>query len=89
MLVLINHIIVLFFSLLIKAIICNLKLNMKQSFENENTCDILMNEVRMENEPLQELKENASVQREGNKNLKINENIMKEKLRKLHAQRLF
>jgi hypothetical protein len=38
---------------------------------------------------LQELKENASVQREGNKNLKINENIMKEKLRKLHAQRLF
>jgi hypothetical protein len=62
---------------------------MKQSFENENTCDILMNEVRMENEPLQELKENASVQREGNKNLKINENIMKEKLRKLHAQRLF
>jgi len=52
MLVLINHIIVLFFSLFIKAIICNFKLNMKQSFENENTFDIFMNEVRMEDEPL-------------------------------------
>jgi len=52
MLVLINHIIVLFFSLFIKTIICNFKLNMKQSFENENTFDIFMNEVRMEDEPL-------------------------------------
>jgi len=89
MLVLINHIIVLFFSLFIKTIICNFKLNMKQSFENENTFDIFMNEVRMEDEPLWERKENASVQTEGSINLKINEEIMKENLRKLHAQRLF
>jgi len=62
---------------------------MKQSFENENTCDIFMNELKMKNEPLWKPKENASVQREGNINLKINEEIMKENLKKLHAQRLF
>jgi hypothetical protein len=28
---------------------------------NENTCDIFMNEVRVEDEPLQELEENANV----------------------------
>ncbi len=32
------------------------KLNMEQSFENENTYDVFMNEVRMEDEPLQEMK---------------------------------
>jgi hypothetical protein len=26
---------------------------MEQSFKNENTCDIFMNEIRMEDEPLQ------------------------------------
>jgi hypothetical protein len=62
---------------------------MKQSFENENTFDIFMIEVRMEDEPLQEPKENVSVQSEGNKKLKINEEVMTENLRKLHAQRLF
>jgi hypothetical protein len=35
---------------------------MEQSFLNENKCDVLMNEVRMEDEPLQELGKNASVQ---------------------------
>jgi len=27
---------------------------MEQSFENENACDIFMNEIMIENEPLQE-----------------------------------
>ncbi len=69
--------------------ICNFKLNMKQFFENENTYDIFMNEVKMKDEPLQKPKENASVQREGSINLKIDEKIIKENLKKLHAQRLF
>jgi hypothetical protein len=34
---------------------------MEQSFENENTCDIFMNEVRIKNEPLQEPKNFACV----------------------------
>jgi hypothetical protein len=34
---------------------------MEQSFENENTCDIFMNEIRINNEPLQEPEENANV----------------------------
>jgi hypothetical protein len=32
--------------------IFNFKLNMEQYFKNENKCDVSMNEVRMENEPL-------------------------------------
>ncbi len=28
------------------------KLNKNKSFENENVCDVLMNEIVMENEPL-------------------------------------
>ncbi len=32
------------------------KSNMEQSFENENTYDVFMNEVRMKDEPLQEVK---------------------------------
>jgi hypothetical protein len=43
---------------------------MEQSFENENTCDIFMNEVRIQNEPLQEFKENVSVQTKRNRNPK-------------------
>jgi hypothetical protein len=35
---------------------------MEQSFEYENTCDIFMNEVRMEDEPLLEPCENVSCQ---------------------------
>jgi hypothetical protein len=34
---------------------------MEQYFLNENKCDVLMNEVRTEDEPLQELGKNASV----------------------------
>jgi hypothetical protein len=34
---------------------------MEQSFENENTCDIFMNEVRIKNEHLQEPKKFACV----------------------------
>jgi hypothetical protein len=34
---------------------------MEQFFENENTHDIFINDVRMENKPLQKLEENASV----------------------------
>ncbi len=58
------------FSLLIKVIILNFKLNMEQSFKNENTYDVFMNEVKMEAEPLKEPKENASVQTRGSKNPK-------------------
>jgi hypothetical protein len=43
---------------------------MKQSFENKNACDIFMNDVRMENEPLLESKENGNVQIEGSRNPK-------------------
>jgi len=35
---------------------------MQQSSKFENTCDIFMNERRMEDEPLQELEENVNVQ---------------------------
>jgi len=38
-----------------KAIFFNFKLNVEKFFEDENTCDIFMNEVRMEDEPLLEL----------------------------------
>jgi hypothetical protein len=63
--------------------------------EIESTCDILMNEVRMEDEPLLEpqeninLEENESFQIEGNKNLGMNEEKMKENFLKLHVQRSF
>jgi hypothetical protein len=51
---------------------------MEQSSKNENTCDLLMNEVRMEDEPLQELKTNVGVQIEESRNLENNEKNMKE-----------
>jgi hypothetical protein len=44
---------------------------MQQSFKFENTCDIFMNERRMEDEPLQELEENVNVQITINMNLKM------------------
>jgi hypothetical protein len=47
--------------LFIKVVILNFKLNVEQFSENENTCDIFINEVRMENEPLQKPEKNASV----------------------------
>jgi hypothetical protein len=39
-------------------------------------CDVFMNEVRMENEPLQKLEENANVQIERSRNLENNEEEM-------------
>ncbi len=53
-------------------------IGVEQSSENQNTCDIFMNEVKMEDESLQK-------QIEGSKNLKTNEEKMKENLKKLHA----
>jgi exonuclease VII small subunit len=50
---------------------------------------MFMNEVRVEDEPLQEFEENANVWKEGSKNLEKNEQKMKEILKKVHAQRLF
>ncbi len=38
--------------------------------ENEYTCAIFVNEIRMEDGPLQEPKENANVQAKGSENLK-------------------
>jgi hypothetical protein len=71
------------------AIICNFKLKWN-SLLNEHTCDIFMNEVRVEEEPLQELEENENVWKEGNRNPeKKNEEKMKEILKKVHAQKLF
>ncbi len=62
---------------------------MEYFFENENICDIFMNEIRMENEPLLKLEENGSLQTKGNRNLEMNEKKMKDNLKKLHAQRSF
>jgi hypothetical protein len=59
---------------------------MKQFFENKNACDIFMNDIRMEDEPLLELEENGNVQIEGNRNPKTSEKKMNEISRKLHAQ---
>jgi hypothetical protein len=58
---------------------------MEQSSENENTCGVFMNEVRIEDEMLVELEEMVSLQIEGIRNLKMNE----KNLRKLHVQKTF
>jgi len=63
--------------LFIWVVIFNVKLNTKQSFKNINTYDVFMDEIKMENEPLQELEENARFQTKINRNLKNNENKMK------------
>jgi hypothetical protein len=66
---------------------------MEQSSKNESTCDIFMNEVKMEDEPLLELQENINLQGnenfqiEGSRNPKMNEEKMKENFKKLHAQK--
>jgi hypothetical protein len=68
---------------------------MEKSSENENTCDILINEVKMKDESLLKpkknvnLEENESFQRKGNMNLRMNEEKMKENFKKLHGQRSF
>jgi hypothetical protein len=43
---------------------------MEQFFENENTYVVFMNEVRMEDEPLQDFFLNVGVQRKRNENPK-------------------
>jgi hypothetical protein len=58
---------------------------MEQSFKNINTYDVFMDEIKMENEPLQELEKNASVQTKINRNPKNNESFLK----KLRAQYYF
>jgi hypothetical protein len=66
---------------------------MEQSSKNENTCDIYMNEVKMEYEPLLELQENINLQEnenlqiEGSRNPKMNEEKMKKNLKMLHAHK--
>jgi hypothetical protein len=60
----------LVFSLHIRVVTFYFKLCMEQSFENENIYDVFMNEISMEDEPLQKLEKNASVQIEGSRNPK-------------------
>ncbi len=60
---------------------------MEQSSKNENTCNVFMNEIRVEDEFLPEeiFEEMGSFQIKRSKNLEMNENNLK----KLHAQRVF
>jgi hypothetical protein len=58
---------------------------MEQSFENENTFDVFMSEVKIEDEMLVELEKMVNFQTKGSKNLEINEKYFK----KLYAQRTF
>ncbi len=61
------------FSLFIRVLSFYCKLIMEQFFENKNTCDIFMNEIRIEDEPLLEPQENVNLQTKGSKNAKMNE----------------
>jgi len=58
---------------------------MEWSFENENTCDMFMNEVRTEDEMLVKPEETVNLQTKGSKNLEMIENNFK----KLYVQRKF
>jgi hypothetical protein len=51
---------------------------MAQPSKNRNTCDIFLNEVRMEDEPLPKPEENGSLQIEISRNPKMNEEKMKD-----------
>jgi hypothetical protein len=68
---------------------------MEKVFENENTCDIFMNEIKMEDEPLLEAEENGScqenesLQTKGNRIPRMNKEKMEDNFKKLHAQRSF
>jgi hypothetical protein len=62
---------------------------MEQSSENENTCDIFINEIKKKNKPLLEFQKNGNLQTEGSRNLEMNEEKMKNNFKKLHAQRSF
>jgi hypothetical protein len=58
---------------------------MEYFFENENTCDVFMNEVRIEDEMSVKFKETVNLQTKGSRNLEMNEKNFK----KLYAQRKF
>jgi hypothetical protein len=58
---------------------------MEQSFKNNNTCYVFMNEVRIKDEILPKPKQMVSLQIERIRNVKMNKNHLK----KLHAQRTF
>ncbi len=58
---------------------------MEQYSENENTCDVFMNEVWIEDEMLVKLEEMVNLQTKGSRNLEMNE----KNLKKLYAQRTF
>ncbi len=50
---------------------------MEQSSKNENTCDVFMKEVKIEDEMLVEPKEMVNFQIERSRNLEMNENNLK------------
>jgi len=58
---------------------------MEQYSENENTCDVFMNEVRIEDEMLVKVQKIVNLQTKGSKNLEKNE----KNLKKLYVQRTF
>jgi len=58
---------------------------MEQSFKNENTCDVFMNEVRIEDEILPKPKKMVNLQTKESRNVEMNQNNLK----KLHAQKAF
>jgi hypothetical protein len=58
---------------------------MEEYFENENTCDVFMNEVKIKDEMLLELEKMGSFQTKGSRNQEMNE----KNLKKLHAQKTF
>jgi hypothetical protein len=58
---------------------------MEYSSENENICDVFMNEIRVEDEMLPKLEKLGNFQTKGSKNPTTNEMFLK----KLHAQRVF
>jgi hypothetical protein len=60
---------------------------MEQFSENENTCNIFMNEIRIEDELLLKFEKNGNLQMKQSRNPKTNEKKMKENLMKLHAQK--
>jgi hypothetical protein len=50
---------------------------MEQSSRNENTCDVFMNEVRIEDEILPKPEEMVSLQTKESRNVEMNENNLK------------
>jgi len=58
---------------------------MEQSFENENTCDVFMNEIKIYYELLPKHEEMGNFQIEGSRNVEMNDTNLK----KLLAQKVF